>query len=716
MEDAIRDSHRADASNVRSATNLFLSYNRADRDVLLRIRQHLYARGISVFYDSENLLPGLPWVPALNQALNEVRAVAIFIGKAGLGHWQMHEVSYSLDRQTHEKDFPVIPVLLPGANIEALGFLKLNTWIDLRDNVDNPTTLNTLARAVSGPPFIDNLSDTIAPFTFPPYRALRPFREVDASLFFGREAFARALYKKVLEHRLVTLVGPSGSGKSSVVQAGLLPLLRRERPPSITWDIVVFRVGQHPFQSMAGAFIPLWERDESDLTDLVLKAGELGKSWAEGIPLTGAINQILKESSGTDRLIIVVDQFEELFAYVDCLQFVKAILDVGRSAPVTVILTLRADFYSQAISLDRELSDLIETGIINLGPMKRDELRAAIVRPAESVRVYFQDGMVERILDHVEEQPGHLPLLEFTLTELWERKQGNQITSEQYDIIGGVKGAISRRADALLASLPAERQQDALRMLTRLVRLTGASKDDAHTRQRVRLSDLGEEVLPLVRSFTDARLLVTSRDNLTGEDTVDLAHEALIHAWGTLTSYLEGDRQFLLWRQRLSFKIDEWDYSGSDRGLLLTGVPLAEAVHFAETRADELNEIELDFIYASERKVRTRHHWALALISVTVLTLLVGSLWVMWKRSDTYQIQTVLSRGSRLAAASRTGADDEWLSALIYYGRNDEAFDLAGGRISALAVITAALMKTGQVDEARKTADRVYTSASKGRP
>jgi tetratricopeptide (TPR) repeat protein len=720
MENEIQ--HSANSSSADSRSNdLFLSYNHADRESVITVRRELQVRGVSVFFDSEHLLAGLPWIPALDRAIQQVRAVAVFIGKGGLGNWQMREVSLSLDRQVRQDtsacEFPVIPVLLPGANIkDAFGFLLLNSWIDLRQGLNDTVALDALARAVSGTLGDRHLPAKIAPLFLPPYRALRPFREADAPLFFGRDVFARDLQKKTSENRLVAIVGPSGSGKSSVVQAGLVPLLRRARPPSTTWDVVVFTPGKHPFQNLAAAFIPLWKQDEPSQTNRILNAGALGKSWAEGVPLGAAINLALKESLGADRLLIVVDQFEELFTLVsaaDRQEFIKALLDVGGSAPVTIVITLRADFYGQSINLDRALSDLIQSGIVNLGPMTREELRLAVERPAESVGLYFQEGLVERILDHIVGQPGHLPLLEFTLTELWERRQGTVLTNEQYDAIGGVEGAISERADALLVPLASEQQEQALRMLTRLVRVTAVPQEGKHTRRRVRLSELGEAMLPIVRSFAAARLLVTSRDELTGDETAELAHEALIDSWDRLKSYIDDDRDFLLWRQRLNFMMDEWKYSGFDRGVLLSRVPLAEAVSFAHVRANELNENEHAFIDSSQLAKIKRRRWAFVLVTIAVLALLAGSIWTAWRRSDTYQIQTTLSRGSRLAAASRTGADEEWLTALVYVGRTDEAFDIAKNQVQALAAITEALMKTGEADEARKTADLAYERASK---
>lgn len=512
--------------------DLFLSYNSRDRETVLRLRQLLRERQLSTFLDRDNLTPGQPWFDELQSAIGRVRAVAVFVGET-LGPWQKREMTLALDHQAREEKlgrrFPVIPVVLPKADLDqAPGFLLLNTFIDLRGGVDNPSALEAIVRAARGETATAP-AEVTPQVELCPYRALRAFREEDAPLFFGREDFAEQLLAKTRQHSLIAVVGPSGSGKSSVVQAGLMPLLRRECSPHPTWDAVVFTPGRSPFHNLAAALVAVWDA-EPDPTERLLKAERLGNSMASGeVRLEAAIRLALEASKGADRLLVVVDQFEELFTLTeekDRKPFVAALLSASATAPVKIALTLRADFYGQAIGLDRNLSDRIQQGLVNLGPMTRDELRRAIEKPAHGVGLKFESGLVKRILDNIEGQPGNLPLLEFALTELWGKRQGHLLTHHQYEEIGEVAGAIGQRAEQLFGSLKPEEQRAALRAFTRLVRVAAANEEGTDTRQCVRLSELDETACVVAQKFVKARLLVTSRNEATNEETIEVAHEA----------------------------------------------------------------------------------------------------------------------------------------------------------------------------------------------
>lgn len=259
---------------------LFLSYNSSDRSLVVAVQKLLAARGITTFLDRDQLVPGLPWPTALEEGLRGVRAVAVFIGRE-LGGWQTREMYFALDRQASEekqgRSFPVIPVLLPGADLTP-GFLFLNTWIDLRSSLDLVTVaepLKAFERAItateSTPPSLAERTRTLCP-----YRGLEAFREEDAAFFARRTAFANELFKFTVDKELVAVVGPSGGGKSSVVQAGLVPLLRSQMPPATPWDVVTFTPGTDPFVRLASSLIPMLEPDRSE-TDRLAEAQNLGE-------------------------------------------------------------------------------------------------------------------------------------------------------------------------------------------------------------------------------------------------------------------------------------------------------------------------------------------------------------------------------------------------------------------------------------------------------
>ena len=219
--------------------DVFLSYDSRDWTQAEAVARALRSGGLSVFLDRWYLVPGRPWPEALEDALGRCRAIALILGASGLGPWQQREKALALDRQVRDANFPVIPVLLPGSD-PALGFLGLNTWVDLRSGSDDRGALAVLAAAVRGEPPGPELRERVLAVqsTLCPYRGLFPFREEDAPFFFGRETYTDRLSTAVEQHGFVAVVGASGSGKSSVVRAGLVPRLRGPGGGH-TWEVVV---------------------------------------------------------------------------------------------------------------------------------------------------------------------------------------------------------------------------------------------------------------------------------------------------------------------------------------------------------------------------------------------------------------------------------------------------------------------------------------------
>jgi tetratricopeptide (TPR) repeat protein len=584
---------------------LFLSYNSVDRDAVLKVRAALEQRAAATFLDRRDLTPGLPWITGLEDALRRVKAVAVFVGSGGMGAWQKREMQVAIDHQAHEEEagraFPVIPVLLPLAETAtAPAFLLLNTWIDLRHRLDDVPALDLLAATSRG------VAPAAAPAEaaiFCPYRGLQAFREEDAALFFGREGFAAQLAQKLSERKLVVVAGASGSGKSSVVQAGLLPLLRQQRAP--TWEAVICTPSDRPFQRLAAGLVGTWAMEKSKVERLV-ETEQLGARLRDGaVSLRAAVDLALAESPGIDRLLLVVDQFEELFtltAEAERQAFVASLLDATRSSAVSLILVLRADFYGPAIGLSRGLSDGIQEGVINVGPMTRDELRLTIEKPAAAAQLQFELGLVDRILDHVEKQPGTLPLLEFALTELFGDGTTRVVTHAAYNDIGGVEGAVAKRAETVFGRLNADQQRIAIATLSRLVRVAGANEEGTDTRRRVRQSELDPASQAVLSAFAEARLLVTGRHESSHEQTVEIAHEALLRHWTRLADWVDKDREFLLWRQRVSLLLAEWEQSERDPGLLLRRAQLSDAVRWLNDREPDITERERGFIRHSLRE------------------------------------------------------------------------------------------------------------------
>jgi len=250
----------------------------------------------------------------------------------------------------------------------------------------------------------------------------------------------------------------------------------------------------------------------------------------------------------------------------------------------------------------RTLSDRLQDAQINLGPMTRKELECAIRKPAEKIQLEFEPGLVRRILNDVGDEPGNLPLLEFVLKELWYKRRGHVLLSETYDAIGGIQGAVATKADELLKGLSSAEQTILQRIFLRIVR---PAKDGLDTRRRAAFIELPPEGVELVLKLANERLLVNNQSANGLERTVEVAHEALISNWSTLRAWVNEDREFLLWRDRLGTLLTEWERAQESDEALLRGPFLLEAQKWFDQRSQDLSDQERKFISAS-RALRER--------------------------------------------------------------------------------------------------------------
>lgn len=593
--------------------DVFLSYHWRDREPVERIARSLRDQGLKPFLDRSYLVPGRPWPQALEQTLASCRAVAVCIGPGEMGPWQQRESNFALDRQGRNADFPVIPVLLPGSD-PVLGFLGQNTWVDLRQGTDDPGLLSLLAGAIRGeapgPDLAERLRVTRA--TLCPYRGLLYFREEDAPFFFGRTAAIRNLHEAVRQHRFIAVVGASGSGKSSVVRAGLVPQLRQEK--DTTWEVATLFPGHEPLKALARAVSPLLEPETMDETDRLVKINKLAEAFAKrDVSLHDVGLRIVEKQSGTNRLLLVIDQAEELYTVAkddhNRRRFIDELLDAGERGSWTTMLTLRGDFVGKALSY-RPLSDRLQGAQVNVGPMTRAESEEAITSPARRVELSFADGLVTRILDDVGDEPGHLPLLEFVLKRLWDVRQGPELSHQAYEAMGGLQGAVATKAEEVFKKLTPLEQAALKRVFLHVVR-AGESGED--TRRRAAFSEIGSSAMDVVKKLADERLLVTNRA-VAGEETVEVSHEALIRQWERLRGWLNEDREFLLWRERLRGRVNDWQHNTQDEGTLLRGALLVEAQRWLSQKADILTDEEKRYIgqsvEARERAVQAEQQRA----------------------------------------------------------------------------------------------------------
>ncbi len=448
---------------------------------------------------------------------------------------------------------------------------------------------------------IELLAGATRPAARNPYKGLRAFQESDSDDFFGREVLTQRLLDRLAEQvplrRFMVVVGPSGSGKSSVVRAGLLPLLKRGAlPGSERWVVVHIIPGAHPVEELEAALLRICVNPPPSLLDQLL-ADERG--------LLRTAKRALPEDEAVE-LLVVIDQFEEVFtlipdepARVHFLESLSVAVRDPRSR-VRVVCTLRADFYDRPL-LYPDPGEMVRQRTEVVLPLTTEELHRAIVGPAQRVGVEVEPELLAAIIRDVGEQPGTLPLLQYALTELFERRESNLLTLAVYQQAGGLLGAVSRRAEDLYASLTLAEQEVVRQVFLRLIVL-GEGQED--TRRRVRLSELRSLDVPsemlegVLELFGTARLLTFDRDAATGEGTVEVAHEALLRTWERLRGWLEHDRANLRLHRQLADATAEWEQSGRDPSFLATGTRLS----LLEALADSdiaLTEEERDYLAAS---------------------------------------------------------------------------------------------------------------------
>jgi hypothetical protein len=448
--------------------------------------------------------------------LRACSACAVLVGPYGLGDWVREELGVALDRAAKDRAFRLFLVLLPDLPepLDATTlppFLSTRTWVDLRKGIEDSRAIQSLIHAIKGIPLgpespIEPRNDIC------PYRGLQTFDEEHAEFFFGRDGDIQRLIEKLKATRFLAVLGPSGSGKSSLVRAGLIPALRKGAlPDSHIWTICVLMPGAHPLTGLAAHLLRLYPQDTMHKT--------LDQLVTDQRTLHLAVSLALADCPATKDVVWVIDQFEEVFTLCpdeqERTQFLANLL-YAASIPddrCVVILTMRADFYPKCAAYP-ELSARIAGNQFLVSPMALDGLRQAIEESAHNVSLELEGGLVETILDDVENQPGALPLLEHALLELWERRRGRMLTLEAYRESGGVDGAVAKRAEAIYNALDPEQQEIARRILLRLTQPGEGTED---TRRRAAMGELvsrpeeSESVERVVRALVKARLLTVGR-------------------------------------------------------------------------------------------------------------------------------------------------------------------------------------------------------------
>ncbi len=439
-----------------------------------------------------------------------------------------------------------------------------------------------------------------------PYKGLNYFDETDADLFVGREALTDKLVDGFLFHassgslhqeRFLAVVGASGSGKSSLVRAGLVPALHWNQA-SADWNIHIFTPGAHPLESLAECLLRQNKSAE-------VRAALIG-GLARDTRSLHLFNKRSTPSENTARVLLVIDQFEELFTlcrsetertlFIDNLLTSASELD----GPTAIIITLRADFYAHCAAYV-QLREALAHHQEYIGPMNEEELRRAIEEPARHGHWELEPGLVDLLLHDagVGHEPGALPLLSHALLETWQRRRGRTLTLSGYTSSGGVRGAIAETAESVFTDQLTNTQQAiARRIFLRLTELgdemlTGDTRRRATFNELILKPDEAASTHAVLKSLADARLITT------GEDSVEVAHEALIREWPTLRGWLEDNRESLRLQRQFTDAAQEWEMAGREPDMLYRGARLAQLREWAQSHTDEMNILEHDFLNAS---------------------------------------------------------------------------------------------------------------------
>ncbi|PZG38059.1 hypothetical protein C1I98_24780 [Spongiactinospora gelatinilytica] len=455
-----------------------------------------------------------------------------------------------------------------------------------------------------------------------PYRGLAGFQPEDAEWFFGRRALTGLLVDRLATGAGVrVVVGASGSGKSSLLRAGLIAALRGGAlPGSADWPIELFTPGPRPVEELAARLAALAGTPVAGVADAVRADPGRCADYAG--------------KAGGGRPVLVIDQFEELFTACDD-EGERRLFVAGVSAAAAggalVVIALRADFYAPALR-HPQLVDAVRAGQVTVGPMSAAELREAIVEPARRAKTPIEDGLVELLLRDVApagrhtvgaHEPGVLPLLSHALDASWRHGRGKKLTVADYRAVGGIDGAVAATAGAVYDALSAEQQEVARRLFLHLVHL---GTDTADTRRRATTTELlaarGDasqaETKDVLDRFIAQRLITAD----TG--TVEISHEALLTAWPRLRSWLDADRAGLIAGRRLVAAAESWQRDGRDPEALYRGARLAAAQEWIGDHRAELPPLALTFFDASVRHARRRTRRLYQTIGALLLSLLLA--------------------------------------------------------------------------------------------
>ena len=658
---------------------IFISHSSKDNAVAGEIKAKLLEQGHRSFFldfDPEIGIPaGHSWEQELYARLRGCQAMIVLCSEHSMtSPWCFAEITQARSQGKHL--FPL--------KIDACQISPLLSDVQVTDLTLNP--IEGYQRLWSGLKKVglDPMDLFVWDGTRPPYPGLLAFQEQDAAVYFGRDAAIQGTIETLNRlqrlggSRLVLVLGASGSGKSSLVRAGVVPRLKRDND---RWLVLEpFRPLGRPFDELAMVLAGASPRfrKTSDWKP-IREALNPGADTINSAHLLDLANDLRVAAGRRETtVLLVVDQFEELLARDSdpsaslFLQLLKAVLSQPRS-PFLAVATLRSDFLG-AFQTNEVVQNLLYEPL-HLPQMALTDFAQVIEGPAKVAGVELEAGLAQAMVADTATDDA-LPLLAFTLRELWDRHSGDgPLTLEEYrDRLGGLQGSLARAAETIFAERPLLADEE-LHLRKAFLSMVRVDEEGRYVRRPAPWNHLHEDAHGILERFVQARLLVSGSK---GADRIlEVAHEALFRSWDRLVVWLNTDREFLLWRQRLQGDMIEWEHNEHNESMLLRGPVLAEAERWLRERPDSLNETETEFIETSvalREHERATREWlrrrnriiALAVIGIVSIAGFFAG-WQWWQAEEQRnraEAQKLAAQGNAVFAESSRYVDTSALLAV----------------------------------------------------